>query len=110
MLKSIFRLIPDPIHLALRKPAFRYSSHFMALRNLFSYTPREWMLKTALDFAAYSRLEGDYLEFGVFRGDHFSAAFHLAQTAGLPAMRFYAFDSFAGLPAIAGHDAAGFRH
>jgi hypothetical protein len=110
MLKSILRLVPDPIHQALRKPSFRYSSHFMALQNLLAYNPRETMLKTALDFVAYSAMEGDYLEFGVFRGDTFSAAFHLAQTAGLGAMRFYAFDSFAGLPAVAGHDAAGFRH
>lgn len=40
---------------------------------------------------------GDYLEFGVYRGSCFISAYKLATRKRLP-MRFYAFDSFEGLP------------
>lgn len=74
---------------------------------------------------AAEKIEGDYLEFGVFRGDSFIAAyraielaFHNASTPGgwnlekdcedrralWSRMRFCAFDSFEGLPALAGVD------
>jgi len=56
------------------------------------------MLSTALDFAKWSRLEGDYLEFGVWQGTTFTSAYFMAQQRCLSAMRFYAFDSFQGLP------------
>lgn len=42
---------------------------------------------------------GDYLEFGVYRGDSLGAAFKGADAAGLRGMRFFGFDTFAGLPA-----------
>lgn len=43
-------------------------------------------------------LSGDYLEFGVYRGSSFVTAYDLAQRHGLKDMRFFAFDSFRGLP------------
>jgi hypothetical protein len=110
MWRRILSLVPDPLHEALRNPSFRYSSHFSKLQDLFAYSPTESMIKTAMQFVFMSQLEGDYLEFGVFEGKSFIAAYHLAQTACLEAMRFYAFDSFAGLPPVRGVDAAGFRH
>lgn len=42
---------------------------------------------------------GDYLEFGVYRGLSFLHAYELAKKNQLDFMRFYAFDSFEGLPA-----------
>ena len=45
-----------------------------------------------------SVVEGDYLEFGVFRGTSFINAYRLARKCGLNDMRFFAFDSFHGLP------------
>jgi len=51
-------------------------------------------------------LEGDYLEFGVFRGNTFRNAIRAAQQgfrssrAGSFRGRFFAFDSFQGLPAV----------
>ena len=45
-----------------------------------------------------ARLEGDYLEFGVFRGDSLAAAWRGAVAGGLDGMRFLGFDSFEGLP------------
>ena len=49
-----------------------------------------------------AHVEGDYLEFGVYKGQGFTVALDAASKAfGRPGstMRFFAFDSFAGLPA-----------
>lgn len=51
-------------------------------------------------------LMGDYLEFGVFEGNSFLHAHHRARDL-MPWMRFFAFDSFEGLPALSGDDAHG---
>jgi hypothetical protein len=77
-------------------------------------------------FVAAEKVEGDYLEFGVFRGDGFARSFHALRAAFeeriRPAreapgdaeaeerraiwdrMRFFAFDSFQGLPELEGID------
>lgn len=51
--------------------------------------------------------QGDYLEFGVFRGFTFWYAQALAQDMGIADMRFFGFDSFRGLPEVAGIDSTG---
>ena len=51
-------------------------------------------------------LLGDYLEFGVFRGATFAHAFLRAHKK-MPWMRYWAFDSFQGLPEISGLDTGG---
>jgi hypothetical protein len=71
--------------------------------------PRRAMLAQAMDYASHS-VEGDYLEFGVSTGRTFVAAWEHAQRAGLARMRFFAFDSFRGLPEARGVDALGFQH
>lgn len=98
-----------PLYRRLLHPSFRFSYSFVELQQLLGYIPQENVLSTAMDFAKWSELEGDYLEFGVYCGTRFSSAFHLAQRNGLSAMRFYAFDSFEGLPEIRGVDAHGFQ-
>lgn len=45
-----------------------------------------------------TQLRGDYLEFGVYGGSSFILAASLATKYGLNAMRYFAFDSFQGLP------------
>ena len=47
---------------------------------------------------------GDYYEFGVFKGRTFLEAQRSANRLGLRDMRFFGFDSFAGLPPIDGAD------
>lgn len=47
---------------------------------------------------------GDYYEFGLFRGFTFQKAYQSAADIGLSGMRFYGFDSFAGLPDPVGID------
>jgi hypothetical protein len=75
---------------------------------------------TAASFVTWNQVEGDYLEFGVYQGESFSAAFDAlqryrrehasAQSAAVMSSaeyrawqqtppRFFAFDSFEGLPA-----------
>jgi O-methyltransferase len=69
-------------------------------------------LETAIQFAVYNDVRGDYLEFGVYTGSSFAHAWHYYQAfwegfrqrnkVADPAMgrrRFFAFDSFEGLPA-----------
>lgn len=48
--------------------------------------------------------EGDYYEFGVFKGYAFWHAQNTAAKLGLDSMRFYGFDSFRGLPKVQGRD------
>jgi hypothetical protein len=45
-----------------------------------------------------SRLQGDYLEFGVYVGTSMGAAVRSFDRAGVTKCRFFGFDSFAGLP------------
>ncbi|HEX2095572.1 MAG TPA: TylF/MycF/NovP-related O-methyltransferase [Longimicrobiaceae bacterium] len=49
---------------------------------------------------------GDYLEFGVFQGHSLLHAYREAERLGLGEMRFFGFDSFAGLPEPDGADDA----
>jgi hypothetical protein len=56
------------------------------------------MLTMAFGLVAGTEVHGDYLEFGVFKGDTFADAWEQARRHGQREMRFYAFDSFAGLP------------
>ena len=65
------------------------------------------MIHTAIAFVSNEGVQGDYVEFGVFRGRSFVEAWHAANYWKREAMRFIAFDSFAGLPEIVDVDAGG---
>ncbi|MBI4134597.1 MAG: hypothetical protein HY471_00615 [Candidatus Sungbacteria bacterium] len=70
-------------------------------------TERELLMDRAMRLAAHPRfgpISGDYLEFGVRRGKSLIWAYHKAQKYRMNDMRFFAFDSFQGLPPIAGID------
>lgn len=54
-------------------------------------------MRRCMNFLSNSNIQGDYLEFGVYRGKTFTTSYHMAKACGLN-MKFYAFDSFAGLP------------
>ncbi len=103
-------------------PFRRFSSNFVSVDN-----PNSIVRKAAWILAA-EKVEGDYLEFGVFSGDSFIRSFHelhevyrkhMSPSAGRTSeeankiksiwsnMRFFAFDSFQGLPAIEGIDNQG---
>lgn len=63
----------------------------------------ERMLSRAFTFASYTIPDGDYLEFGVWKGRSFVKAFHMWKAqhwrkGRMQRARFFAFDSFKGLP------------
>lgn len=57
-----------------------------------------------MEYLSTTAMAGDYLEFGVYRGWSFVAAYKLAELHGLDQMKFYAFDSFQGLPELDDED------
>lgn len=65
---------------------------------------REHMVDLAARFVRNNRVEGAYLEFGVWRGSTFAQFHHALRRHGLR-LPMYAFDSFAGLPSPGGVDA-----
>ena len=69
---------------------------------------REEIADRVMRLTSYYKIEnGDYLEFGVHLGKSFVASYKAAQRYGLKDMKFYAFDSFAGLPDVKGIDEVG---
>lgn len=54
--------------------------------------------KLAFDFIKENRIRGDYLEFGVHKARTFRMALSEARSQLLNDMKFWAFDSFEGLP------------
>lgn len=94
-------------------PLRRLAGRFVLSEN--NYTGAHGCIRTAASFIAWNQVEGDYLEFGVFRGESFADAFRAIErnrrivAASVPrsegfrrwferAPRYFAFDSFAGLP------------
>jgi O-methyltransferase len=63
------------------------------------------MLVNAFAYARYEQVDGDYAEFGVFQGRTFVEAYRVARRFPAFDRRFFAFDSFQGLPEIEGVDA-----
>lgn len=84
-------------------PKVRGSEAFRALSSRFNYEPIEQVLHQAVDYARTIRSKGDYLEFGLWKGRSFVAAYHLAKSIDLN-MKFYGFDSFEGLPELSAED------
>ena len=56
----------------------------------------------AFEHIARENIDGDYLEFGCYRGASLIMAGKIASRLKLRSMRFFAFDSFEGLPASEG--------
>lgn len=103
-MKKVVKSALRPVYDLLYRPRVRYSGAFYAAQSALNFLPYEHLTKTVMEFIAYSNLKGDYLEFGVYEGAHFTAAFHFARLNNLRDMRFYAFDSFQGLPEVSGAD------
>jgi hypothetical protein len=51
-----------------------------------------------MKYVEFNRLQGDYAEFGVYQGASFISSYRAASRLRLSQMRFFAFDSFLGLP------------
>ena len=103
-LKRAIRGLVDPIYRFASSPRIRYSLPIEGARRFLSYDTREVMMAKIMEWARFRNLNGDYMEFGVFKGDSFTKAYHFAKYADLWSMRFYAFDSFSGYPPLEGVD------
>lgn len=58
---------------------------------------KQEVIELAMRFAAINRVEGDYLEFGVYQGEQIRLA-NIARSNAPSMMRLIGFDSFQGLP------------
>jgi O-methyltransferase len=65
------------------------------------------MLDIAFAYSMNNKTRGAYAEFGVFQGRTFVEAWRSASRYGFRDIDFWAFDSFEGLPEIAGTDLGG---
>jgi hypothetical protein len=65
------------------------------------------ILAFAFAFVRSEEVPGDYAEFGVFEGRTFVEAWRVSRTYGGNGRRFWAFDSFKGLPEVNGIDNGG---
>jgi len=74
------------------------------LRRLLGEYHYPHILESAMNFVKVEKIPGDYYEFGVYQGQTFIRAYREAKRLGLNQMRFFAFDSFQGLPEIKGLD------
>jgi O-methyltransferase len=85
---SLLRVLPLPL-----------SKWFYQLSRkvLFPEIRKEYFEKIVLQAKALHK-EGDYLEFGVYRGKSMYELMTLFKKHGMDTMQYYAFDSFKGLP------------
>jgi hypothetical protein len=117
-MKSIVKAVLNPFR--------RFAAKFVNVAPVANEAYRQTILYKAGRIIARSEVEGDYFEFGVFAGNSFiNAYYHLQasfqenwrqcaeggeEAARLQkiwnSMRFFAFDSFQGLPKIEGADRA----
>jgi len=81
-----------------------YDKYFRGFKSFTEETPMavEKSLKKAKELKTAD--EGDYYEFGLYKGYTFWYAQNIAQKINLEKMRFFGFDSFKGLPEIVGID------
>jgi O-methyltransferase len=72
--------------------------------RVINYWRHRWdAIDQVVDYLAAADVPGDYMEFGVYRGNTFTYAYRMMAPV-FAAMRFLAADSFEGLPAPAGID------
>jgi O-methyltransferase len=82
--------------------SFAWRTRIPLMHTLF--TEKEQMLNLAMQYVRANCIPGDYLEFGCYEGNSFISAYHFSRAQGLADMRFFAFDSFMGLPVSKGID------
>jgi len=88
---------------------YRYTKFFRSFQHLFRYTPAEEILNKVMRYVEKTKLKGDYLEFGVYNGTSFISAIKFSRLYKLNDMRFFAFDSFKGLPEVKGKESGFFK-
>jgi len=98
--KAVASRILNPFFKFMLKPRVRYT-YIAKLHELTRFDRKEQMLYTCFEYAAIAEVEGDYLEFGVWRGANLIRAYHLSRRFNwLSKIRFHGFDSFMGIPEL----------
>ena len=99
---SLRRRRPSPPVWKWVKGLYRWSIRLRARFYLIPalFTSKEMMLNDAVGIVECNKVRGDYFEFGTYEGNAFIAAYHLSKRQGIRGMRFFAFDSFKGLPEL----------
>ena len=83
---------------------FRLSPAYEKLYNLAVLNLPERAFSLLFSYVRDHGIRGDYLEFGVARGNSFVKNYHISKTRGVKWLRYFAFDSFSGLPPFKGVD------
>jgi O-methyltransferase len=103
-MKKTLKKILNPVYRLLTKPKNRLQM-LPVVNQLFGYNRREEIFKDVFGFVNFTGVEGDYMEFGTWKGGSLTTAYFLAkQFPALARWHYYAFDSFEGLPEITGVD------
>lgn len=87
-LHRLYLAIPDPLSKFIYRMA--RATIYKDRRNPFFEKVFTWIHD--------QKVEGDYLEFGVYQGTSFIMSMDFAKSKSMDKMRFVAFDSFEGLP------------
>jgi hypothetical protein len=90
--------IPKPVRFSLRRTQAFLTDYPKFRHSVAEAWPREEFFRRAFVALVENGIGGDYLEFGCHGGLTFGLAYRYARRAGHGA-RFWAFDSFEGLPA-----------
>lgn len=105
-MKKILNKFFKPIFGYILNPKIRYKI-LPIVNNLFAKNRKEEILEYVFGFVNFAEIDGDYMEFGVWKGGSLVSAYHISKRfENLNNMRFYAFDSFKGLPVKEGVDAS----
>ena len=102
-LKRIAQRVMGRISVPLEIESMRQTLNAMETRLAWVekrlYNRRFAAVEEMADYLTGARIEGDYCEFGVYRGDTFGYVCRItALSAALRHMKCFAFDSFQGLP------------
>jgi len=81
---------------------FTFLSRIERIETL-NFNRRLYAVDQIAQYLVGAKIDGDYLEFGVYQGTVFTRVYH-GLKVHYPKMRFFAFDSFEGLPAPKGID------
>lgn len=112
MVNEIWRQLPTSVRQPVREIIFKlvahnkFLNHKVNVGSFIAMTPdTPPAVRVCLEKAHLVGVQGDYYEFGLYRGYTFWFAQQSAQSLGLNLMRFFGFDSFQGLPKPEGIDA-----
>lgn len=74
------------------------------IKESLNRTEDERIFNAVMRYIKFHKIEGDYLEFGLYKGDSFIQAWKEAKKCNIENMRFIGFDSFQGFPELKGVD------